>query len=433
MSIAARVTCLAMLAQVLEEKGQLQQLLDKNHPEKNLLQAWSYGVLRWYRRLDFLSEQLLAKPLKDKDFDLKLLLNLALFQLLHQNMPESMVVHGSVEACSLLGKSWAKGVINACLRRFLREKPQLLAKLKGQSLGVRYSYPDWWVERLQNAYPLDWPMLLAEGNAPPPFFLRVNAQKISTEDYQKLLLQQSIVSFTSPLATSALHLPQAVPVTQLPGFADGWVSVQDLAAQLAAPLLKPRSGENILDACAAPGGKSGHLAEMLGSAACHKLIACDSDALRLPRLHATQTRLQLPFRIVQQDLTAEPLPWPAGFFQKILLDAPCSGSGVIRRHPDGKWLKRKEDLKKLTETQQRLLKNLWPLLAPGGILLYVTCSVFPEENTEVLATFCREEPQAQPLALSLPASHARAYGQQLLPGTQRMDGFFYAALYKPRS
>lgn len=433
MSIAARVTCIEILAQVLEEKAHLQQLLDNNHPEKNLLQAWSYGVLRWYRRLDFLSGALLDKPLKAKDFDLKLLLNLALFQLLHQNMPESMVVHGSVEACPLLGKKFAKGLINACLRRFLREKPALLATLKGQSLGVRYSYPDWWVEQLQNAYPMDWPMLLAEGNAPPPLFLRVNLQKISSKDYQKLLLEQGIVSFTSPLAASALHLPKAVPVTQLPGFADGLVSVQDLAAQLAAPLLKPTPGENILDACAAPGGKTGHLAEILGATDCVKLIACDSDALRLARLQDTQRRLQLPFGIVQQDLTAENLPWPAGFFQKILLDAPCSGSGVIRRHPDGKWLKRKEDLKKLTETQQRLLKNLWPLLAPGGILLYVTCSIFPEENTEVLATFCREEAQVQPLALPLPAAYAQAHGRQLLPGTQRMDGFFYAALYKPRS
>ncbi len=433
MSIAARVTCLEILSQVLAEKGHLQQLLEQNHPEKNLLQAWSYGVLRWYRRLDFLSEALLDKPLKAKDFDLKLLLNLTLFQLLYQNMPESMVVHGSVEACPLLGKAWAKGLINACLRRFLREKPALLATLKGQSLGVRYSYPDWWVERLQHAYPLDWPMLLAEGNAPPPLFLRVNSQKISTVDYQKRLLEQGLISFTSPLATSALHLPKAVPVTQLPGFAEGLVSVQDLAAQLAAALLKPQPGENILDACAAPGGKTGHLAEMLGVAACHTLIACDSDAQRLQRLKATQTRLQLPFTLAQQDLTADNLPWPSGFFQKILLDAPCSGSGVIRRHPDGKWLKRKEDLKKLTETQQRLLKNLWPLLAPNGILLYVTCSVFPEENTEVLATFCREEPQAQPLALPLTEGRTQPYGQQLLPGTQRMDGFFYAALYKPRS
>jgi 16S rRNA (cytosine967-C5)-methyltransferase len=432
MSIAARVVCVEILAQVFEERGHIQTLLDKNHPEKNLLQAWTYGVLRWQRRLAFLSEQLLEKPLKDKDLDLKLLLDLALFQLLYQNMPASMVVHGSVEACAVLGKPWAKGLVNACLRRFLREQPQLLAKLKGQSLGVRYSYPDWWVEHLQQAYPADWPMLLAEGNAQPPLFLRVNHQKMSTADYQKLLTERGMVSFTSPLANTALHLPKAVSVEQLPGFAEGLVSVQDLAAQLAAPLLNPQPGENILDACAAPGGKSGHLAERLGEHAI-KLIACDSDRQRLSALHATQQRLQLPFSVRQQDLSAENLPWPKGFFQKILLDAPCSGSGVIRRHPDGKWLKRKEDLKKLTETQQRLLKNLWPLLADGGVLLYVTCSVFPEENTGVLATFCREEPRAQPLALPWTIGSVQAYGQQLLPGTQRMDGFFYAALYKPAS
>lgn len=385
----------------------------------------SYGTLRFYGEINAYLTGLLEKPLTD-DRIYSLLL-VAIYQLLHDKADAFTVVNQAVYAVSQLKKpspkSWAKGLVNAILRNFLRKKTQLAELVHNNEMGL-YSYPQWWINKLKIQYSEYWQDMLSAGNQHPPMTLRVNTKKVSVEDYLRLLERQDIEA--SHIGGQAVLLVKPLMVEKIPGFMDGIVSVQDYGAQLAAYLLDLQSGMRVLDACAAPGGKTGHILELCDV----QLMAMDNDELRLQRVQNNLTRLQLTADLVVGD--AVNVDWHQGqLFDRILADVPCTASGIVRRHVDIKWLRREQDVKSFAAQQAKILPNLWKLLAKGGKLLYVTCSVFNEENQEQVNKFLSDHPDAQQLALPshvFSAAITQLHGQ-LIPSTAH-DGFFYALLQK---
>lgn len=387
----------------------------------------SYGTLRFYGEIDAYLTQLLEKPLTDER--LHALLLVAVYQLLHDKADAFTVVNQAVHAVSQLKrpapKSWAKGLVNAILRNFLRQKDQLAAKLKTNEEAT-FSYPQWWVNKLKTQYPSQWQDILRIGNQHPPMTLRVNLQKISVEDYLQLLVRQDIEA--TSLGNEAIFLARPVPVEKIPGFSDGVVSVQDYGAQLAAHLLDIEVDHRVLDACCAPGGKTGHILELANVS----MIGLDNDAIRLQRVQSNLTRLGLNAELVEGD--AGLVDWYKGKpFDRILADVPCTASGIVRRHVDIKWLRREADIASFNAQQAKILPSLWQMLAKGGKLLYVTCSVFYEENQGQVDNFLKHHADAKQIpfdalpALSSPnISHIQG---QLIPSAAH-DGFFYALLQK---
>jgi 16S rRNA (cytosine967-C5)-methyltransferase len=308
----------------------------------------------------------------------------------------------------------AKGMVNAVLRRFLRERDVLLQQAQKRP-PARWNYQEWWIDAMRSAYPAQWEDILRAGNTLPPLTLRINQRKTSLAAYQELLASHSMPS--TVLGPVALRLARPVPVNQIPGFAEGLASVQDAAAQLAAPLLDVRNGMRVLDACAAPGGKTGHLLECADL----DLLALDADRARLVRIEDNLRRLQLRATVRQGDAASDTW-WNGEPFDRILADVPCTASGIVRRHPDIRWLRRKSDAARLADTSARILDNLWRMLKPGGKLLFVTCSVWPQESERQAAAFALRH-----AALRLPAPG------QLLPHAQAQedhDGLFYALFQK---
>lgn len=398
--------------------------------ERALIQELSYGAIRWHYQLAQLVAEWLDRPLKPKDDDLAALLAIGLYQLLYMRLGAHAAVNETVEATAVLDKPWAKGMVNAVLRRALRERESIDTRLAGDET-LALAHPRWLLERLKAAWPQHWRATAQANNARPPLTLRVNRARTSRADYLARLAEAGIAAHAPADIDDAVVLETPLPVERLPGFADGLVSVQDGAAQLAAALLDVAPGQRVLDACAAPGGKAAHVLELEPGA---DLTAIDIDAARLERVRDTFARLGLRGRIVCGD-AAEPGRWWDGRpFERILLDAPCSGSGVIRRHPDIRLHRTHADLGRLAATQARLLDALWPLLAPGGKLLYVTCSVLPEENHLQIAQFCARTPGVRTAAPPHPAlaryAHADGLGFQLLPGAHELDGFYFAALVR---
>jgi len=385
----------------------------------------SYGTLRFYGEANAYLANLLEKPLPDDR--IYTLLLVAIYQLMHDKADTFTVVNQAVHAVSQLRKPapkpWAKGLVNAILRNFLRQKEQIAAKLAASEVAG-YSYPQWWISKLKTQYPEHWQSMLNTGNQHPPMTLRVNTQKVSVDDYLQLLARQEIEA--SHIGGQAVVLARPVAVEKIPGFSDGVVSVQDFGAQLAAPLLDVRPGMRVLDACCAPGGKTGHILELADA----RLTAMDSDAARLQRVQENLSRLKLDARLITGD--AASADWHDGEpFDRILADVPCTASGIVRRHVDIKWLRRESDIASFTAQQARILPNLWQLLAKGGKLLYVTCSVFNEENQAQVDKFLLQHPDAKQLPLPpdlLPQSITELHGQ-LIPSSAH-DGFFYALLQK---
>jgi 16S rRNA (cytosine967-C5)-methyltransferase len=393
-------------------------------PQSSLVAAAQdlcYNALRGYGLVDAALERLLQKPLTDLPVRGLLLASLA--ELVSRPDSAHAVVHQSVEAAVLLGKARLKGMVNAVLRNFQRRMGELVLQIETTDSG-RYRHPGWWIEAVRAAYPERWESTLLESNRHPPMILRVNRRRLSSESYLDKLARAGMDA--RALGREAVLLGKPCRVERLPGFADGDVSVQDLGAQRAAFLLDPRDGMRILDACAAPGGKTGHLLEI----ARVDLVAADADPARARRISENLNRLRLPARVVVADCR-EPESFSDGqLFDRILLDAPCSASGVVRRHPDIKWLRRRGDLTEFGRTQGQLLDALWPLLAPGGKLLYATCSIFPEENGARVREFRARQPQAEWLPLpKLPGWDDDTDGQ-ILP-SPASDGFYYALLRKP--
>jgi 16S rRNA (cytosine967-C5)-methyltransferase len=397
-----------------------------NPKDRPLLQELCYGVLRWYPRLDALAAQLLQKPFKAKDSDVHALILLGLYQLLYLRVPDHAAVSATVAATAALKKPWARGLVNAVLRNFQRQREALLVAIEADPVA-HFAHPRWLIEKLRAAYPEAWQAILEANNQHPPMALRVNHSKVRRDGYRQRLAELDIEAEPTPYSEDGLILARALDVESLPGFADGEVSVQDAAAQLAAELLNPQPGERILDACAAPGGKTAHVLEHQPTVA---LVALDHDASRLERLHDNLQRLQLAATVITGDAATPDEWWDGRPFDRIMLDAPCSATGVIRRHPDIKLLRHAEDIAQLAGLQGRILRALWPLLKPGGVLLYITCSVLPQENVRQLQGFCREQEDAHELPLAGAWGTAQAIGRQILPGQAGMDGFYYACLKK---
>jgi 16S rRNA (cytosine967-C5)-methyltransferase len=398
--------------------------------ERALIQEMAYGVLRWHFQLLPLLSSFLDKPIKESDTDLKALLMIGFYQLLHMRVAPHAAVKETVEAAVTLKKDWAKGMINALLRRLLREAEPVRARIEADE-NLALAHPAWLLARIKTAWPDDWRAIAAANNARPPLTLRVHLGKITHAAYLARLADAGFAAHAVPDVDSALMLESPVTVESLPGFAAGEVSVQDAAAQLAASLLDAQPGERVLDACTAPGGKAAHLLERTPQAS---LVALDVDALRLERVHENFTRLGLAGSIVQGDATRPADWWDGRLFDRILLDAPCSATGVIRRHPDIHLHRTAADIGRLAATQARLLDALWPLLAPGGKLLYVTCSILTEENARPMAAFRTRQPDARVWLPAHPALERYARrtdaGFQILPGSGDMDGFYYAGIAK---
>jgi 16S rRNA (cytosine967-C5)-methyltransferase len=394
-------------------------------------QALCYGVLRWYGRLAGLLQLLLEHPIKSKDEDIRFLLMLGLYELSDARNPDYAIVSAVVDMAQTIGKPWAKGLLNAVLRRFIRERQGLERRLESD-LCAHYSFPQWMIHSLQRDWPQHWPALLEASNRQAPMFLRLDLNAVERKDYLHLLQQQGIAAEAVEGVATAVRLLKPCAVELLPGFSDGRVSVQDAAAQHAVPLLDPQPGERILDACAAPGGKTLHLLQQqprLGA-----LVAMDVQPERLQRVGENLRRASLESRVElhASDVTSTRAWWDGRAFDRILLDVPCTASGVIRRHPDIKWLRREQDVVALVEQQRNILTAVWPTLVPGGLLLYCTCSLLRRENEQQIAWFLQQQPDATAAAVDLPDGIVCAYGIQLLTGDKDMDGFFYAALRKAR-
>ncbi len=409
-----------VIAEVLSGRNLNEVLAElwPRHPDllprqRSAVQDLSYGTLRFFSRLDFLLQALITRPITHEG--VRCLLLASLYQLNYAKTRPYAVVDRAVEAARALDAPWAAKFVNGVLRNFLRRKPELLLRANDFE-PARYCHPQWWIDRLRTEYPQDWAATLNANNSHPPMTLRVNRLQTSPENYLALL--QAAELEAELIAPGAIRLIKPVAVDKLPGFRDGMVSVQDAGAQHAAALLDLVSGQRVLDACAAPGGKAAHILETAGV----DLVALDKDPARLQQVADNFQRLQLKGQIVTGD-AAEPNGWWDGRpFDRILADVPCSASGVVRRHPDIKWLRRPTDIAQFAAAQRLILASLWRLLAPGGKLLYATCSVFKEENEEIVAGFTANQSNAHRLAL------ANLNGQ-LLPDPTH-DGFFYALLEK---
>lgn len=427
-----RLEAARLLTAVLPADGQGGRSLSELLPparakscDAPLLQELVYGVCRYHNTLSWLANRRLQKPVGAKDRDVELLLLLGIFQLLHTRIPDHAAIAETVAAARMLGKDWATGFINAILRRVQRERDGIVTEIAGASDAVRTSHPQWLVEMIDADWPAQREAILAANNARPPFCLRVNTQQISRDDYLVRLRAAEFVAEPTPLSPDGIRLAQACDVYLLPGFAAGLVSVQDEAAQLCAHLFPALpAGARILDACAAPGGKTAHLAERFPDV---RILALDIDERRTRRIHDNLERLALTAEVRVADAATDDW-WDGESFAAILLDAPCSATGVVRRHPDSKWLRKKGDIAKLARQQRSLLDALWPKLQPGGTLVYATCSLLRDENERVVAGFMQSHPDAAVEAVPDDWGIACGGGRQLLPSDNGPDGFFLCRL-----
>ncbi|MBX3617676.1 16S rRNA (cytosine(967)-C(5))-methyltransferase RsmB [Nitrosomonas sp.] len=386
--------------------------------QKGAIQDFSYGVLRFYGQLQAILNRLLKKPLHDKC--LIHLLLVSLYQLHYSKAQPYVIVDQAVSASRHLaaGKGM-QGLVNAVLRNFIRQREYLVAQAAAGDIG-RYSHPQWWIDKLRQQYPHNFQAILEASNQRPPMTLRVNQRKIPATEYCQLLVENAIPA--QWLGSNTLLLERPLVVEQLPGFAEGWVSIQDAGAQLAASFLDIKDGMRVLDACAAPGGKSMHLLESANIL----LTILDNDSSRLEQVRQNLDRLQLTAEHLVCGDAANPNAWWDGRrYDRILADVPCSASGVVRRHPDIKWLRRENDLAKFARMQQSILNALWKILNKDGKLLYVTCSIFTEENAMQIERFLESHSDAR----RLPLNDETLVNGQLLPNI-RHDGFFYALLQK---
>jgi len=429
----ARVVASRILSKVFEDKQSLATLIPvkldmmEDLRERALAQALCFGVIRHYYSLNFILNTLLDKKLKKKDSDIKALILIGLYQLDHMRTPAHAAVSASVDSCKELKKVWAKNLVNAVLRRYQREHDKF-PELITANESAKNEHPVWFLDKLKDEYPEHWQSIIKENNLPPPMSLRVNSRKTDRDSYLKKLDTAEIKAHVSKLNQSGLVLTHPVGVEALPDFAEGHVSVQDLAAQLAIPLLDPQTGERILDACSAPGGKLAHLLET--TATLQEAVAIEKEPHRFKKLEHTLERLGLSATLMQNDARAVDAWWDKQFFDRILIDAPCSASGVIRRHPDIKYLRTPEDIQDITVLQAEILEALWPLLKKGGKLLYITCSVFKAENDEQIAAFTNKYNDANSIPIQADWGMATKFGRQILPGDKTMDGFYYAQLQK---
>ncbi|TVT93443.1 MULTISPECIES: 16S rRNA (cytosine(967)-C(5))-methyltransferase RsmB [unclassified Pseudomonas] len=427
-----RLAAAKALAAVLNGKASLNSSLptqlDKvEDRDRGFTQDLAFGTARWQPRLSALAAKLLQKPFKAADADVEALLLVGLYQLLYTRVPAHAAIGETVGCADKLKKPWAKALLNAVLRRAQREGEALLAELEHDPV-VRTAHPRWLQKSLKAFWPEQWEAICAANNAHPPMILRVNRRHHSRDAYLQLLTDAGINATPCVYSVDGIVLEAATDVRSLPGFAEGWISVQDEAAQLAADLLDLAPGQRVLDACCAPGGKTCHILEVEKDLAA--VVAVDLEAKRLVRVRENLARLGLNAELIAADGRDTATWWDGKPFQRILLDAPCSATGVIRRHPDIKLTRQPDDIAALAVLQGELLDALWPTLEVGGILLYATCSTLPTENTEVIQAFLARTSGARELDLATAAGIKQPHGRQLLAQEGGHDGFYYAKLIK---
>jgi 16S rRNA (cytosine967-C5)-methyltransferase len=443
--INARTVTVKILLRLLKQKGslasELHLLNDIDEQEKRFAQELCYGVCRWYFLLENTLNTFIAKPLKEKDSDIKLLLLLGIYQLQFTRVAPHAAINETVNATLFFRKQWAKKLVNGVLRSFQRQQDA-----EPIICEPKQSHPRWLQKAITQAWPEQADDIFFANNQHPPFTLRINTQHKTVDEYLLQLNKsanskdvenedgkaKNISATKTPYSSFGLSLDKATDVTQLAGFNDGVVSVQDEAAQLAAPLLQLQPQLRVLDACCAPGGKTCHIGETQPDLAA--LVAIDLEERRLTRVRENIARLSISAEVICGDGTEPNTWWDGKPFDRILLDAPCSATGVIRRHPDIKILRHQQAVNDLSDLQLRLLNALWPLLSDGGILLYATCSVLPQENTHVIEQFlATHKDDAQHDVITADWGIEQPYGRQLLPQNKGHDGFYYARLIKTQT
>ena len=395
--------------------------------DRGLTQDLAFGTARWQPRLSALANKLLQKPFKAADADVEALLLVGLYQLLYTRIPAHAAIGETVGCADKLKKPWAKALLNAVLRNAQRESEALLTELEHDPV-VRTAHPRWLQKSLKAFWPQQWEAICAANNAHPPMILRVNRRHKTRDAYLQLLVESGIEAQPCVFSQDGIVLAEPCDVRNLPGFAEGWISVQDEAAQLAADLLDLAPGQRVLDACCAPGGKTCHILEVEPKLA--GVVAVDLEAKRLVRVRENLERLGLSAELIAADGRDTATWWDGKPFQRILLDAPCSATGVIRRHPDIKLTRQPDDIGALATLQGELLDAMWPTLEVGGILLYATCSTLPTENTEVIEAFLARTPGARELDIAGQFGIKQPHGRQLLAQEGGHDGFYYAKLIK---
>jgi len=395
-----------------------QKVSDK---DKALLQELCFGVLRTLPQQEWLISKLMSRPMTGKQRTIHYLIMVGFYQLLHTRIPPHAALAETVEGAVVIKRPQLKGLINGVLRQFQRQQEELLAEFADSD--QRFLHPEWLLKRLQKAYPSQWQAIVEANNQRPPMWLRVNRNHHTRDEWLALLETAEMNGFTHDAYPDAIRLASPAPVQSLPGFEQGWVTVQDASAQGCMTYLEPQNGDRILDLCAAPGGKTTHILEVAPKAS---VMAVDIDEQRLSRVYDNLKRLGMKAEVKQGD-GRTPAQWCGDEqFDRILVDAPCSATGVIRRHPDIKWLRRDRDINELAQLQSEILDAVWPHLKPGGTLVYATCSVLPEENSQQIAAFLKRTSNATLRTTGTPDKP----GIQNLPGAEDGDGFFYAKLIK---
>ncbi len=426
--------CYAVIDQGRSLSDELPKQQDKLiGKDKGLLQEICYGVLRYLPELENDVRHLVQKPIKGKQRVFHFLLLVGVYQIRYMRIPDHAAVSETVAATKPLKNSHMKGLVNAVLRGFLRtlEAEQETKVDNNLPEPIKYNHPGWFIKKVQQGYPEQWQAILDANQQRPPMWLRVNQQHHTSEEYQALLSEAEIEIANIEPSSRAIELAKPLDVAKLPGFDQGWVSVQDAAAQQASRLLDCQPNDVVLDCCAAPGGKTCHIIEQTPDIA--SMTAIDIEEARLTRVHENLARLNLSAEVIAADAASKDW-WSGEQFDRILLDAPCSGTGVIRRHPDIKWLRKADDIDKLVVLQQQILENIWSLLKPGGSLLYATCSILPQENSQQISHFLEQNQDAQLIAITSNNldTDENAVGWQLLPDAKNMDGFYYAKLLKQK-
>lgn len=438
-----RQVAVKVLTNILLQQGSLstqlaRHQLDVASEHTPMLKELCFGVCRQYPRLNSIALHLLAHPFEEKDTDLYAVLLLGLYQLTYMNTPDHAAVNETVEACRLLNKDWATKLMNAVLRRYQREADEIVEALEAQP-SVEFNMPKWLVKRFNKHWPDHLEDIIDASNTHPPMCIRINESLVSRETYKEQLADLGIDSEDGEFSDSALYLRNAVRVAELPGFDDGFVSVQDEAAQLSAQILSPKDGEKVLDACAAPGGKTGHLLEKanLSGLSSMELTAVELEPWRMEKIESNLKRLGYSAQLICADASDLEAWWDGEHFDKILLDVPCTATGVIRRNPDIKINRKPADIDDLVLIQREILNKVWATLKSGGFMLYATCSLMPEENEQQVQHFLANQDDAKEVALNslapdeaakwgIPVSH----GRQLFPHINGHDGFYYCLLQK---
>lgn len=428
-----RAAASTVLAALTRHHGSLSRLLPRaaqqlDSRDRALMSELCYGVCRFYPRLQALVSPLVKKPLKIKDRDIECLLLLGCYQLDYMRIPDHAAISETVAAARQLNKPWATSFINGVLRQYQRQGAQLASHLDD---AARLSHPAWLLQKLQQQWPGHWRSIVEANNHPPPMTIRVNQRRYNRGDYLAQLAEADISATPCLYSPVGIRLEQPCDVDRLPGFRSGACSVQDEASQLVAPLLQPSKQHLILDSCAAPGGKTGHILELAGPSTV--LDAVEIDKTRMGRVRENLDRLQMSARLIQGDAGKPEQWWNGAAYDAILLDAPCSASGVIRRHPDIKLLRKPDDLVKLPRLQRELLDALWGCLRPGGSLVFTTCSVLEEENDQTIASFLAAHQDAGCQTIDQDWGLSTRHGRQLLPAIDGTDGFYFAHLLKESS